>query len=241
MANGEHFGLLRKRNHALERPHYEPDSYVCAAELDAGQRYRLERAWHHNRFLHGEGVVCGLQVVPARIGAQPWAVRVCPGYAIGCCGEELEVRSAVVLDVREAGWDRPTDEGRLAPDAFIAIAHAEELVKPRPTAAAHCGCEDTAYEPSRARDGYRLAVLWSRKAERRPAFDICVPALASCPVCSGRAYVLLARVTLPEHESDPIASAQIDNTVRQPELATSVAQRQLLDCCCDITSRRGQP
>ena len=104
---------------------------ICNAE----QRYRLERAWHHNRYLHGEGVVCGLQVVPARIAAQPWAVRVCPGYAIGCCGEEIEVRLPALVDIRESLWNRPTEDGHPVRDAFIAIGYAEELVKPRATSA----------------------------------------------------------------------------------------------------------
>lgn len=233
MPHGEHFRLLPKRAHALERPQYEPDDYVSSAGLNGEQRYRLERVWHHTRFLHGEGVVCGLQVVPARIAAQPWAVRVCPGYAIGCCGEEIEVRSAALLDVRESQWNRPTEDGQPVRDAFIAIGYAEVLVTPRASAAAHCGSEDTTYEPSRARDGYRLAVLWANKDERTPPFDMCVPALASCPACSGRAYVVLARVTLPENESDPIKSEQIDNSVRRRQFATRAVQRQLVDCCCD--------
>ena len=56
----------------------------------------------------------------------------------------------------------------------IAIAYAEELAKPRAIGAAHCGCEDTTYEPSRARDGYRLGVSWANALEPTPAFDMCV-------------------------------------------------------------------
>jgi hypothetical protein len=234
MSNGDHFRLLPKRAHALERPQYRADDYVSAAGLNAEQRYRLERAWHHNRFLHGEGVVCGLQVVPARSAAQPWAVRVCPGYAIGCCGEEIDVRSSALLDVRESQWNRPTEDGHPVRDAFVGIRYSQELAKPLPATAAHCGCEDTTYEPSRARDDFRLAVLWTNKGNPTAAFDMCVPAVADCHACSGRAYVILARITLPENESDPIKSTQIDNSVRRREFETSAAQRQLVECCCDI-------
>lgn len=240
MSNGEHFRLLPKRAHALERPRYEADDYVSAADLNAEQLYRLERVWHHNRFLHGEGVVCGLQVVPARIAARPWAIRVCPGYAIGCCGEEIEVRSAALLDIRESLWNRPTGDGQPAPDAFVGVRYSQELTKPLPATAAHCACEDTTYEPSRARDGFGLAVLWANQLEPAPAFDMCVPAVASCPACSGRAYVVLARATLPENESDPIKITQIDNSVRRRQFGTSAMQRELVDCCCeDKPLRRG--
>jgi hypothetical protein len=237
MSHGEHFRLLPKRAQSLERPHYEPDGYVSAAQLNAEQRYRLERTWHHNRFLHAEGVVCGLQVVPARIAAQPWAIRVCPGYAIGCCGEEIDVRSAALLDIREFLWNRPDEDGHPVRDAFVGIRYCQELTKPLPATAAHCGREDTTCEPSRVRDGFRIVVSWTNKAERAPAFDMCVPAVANCPACSGGTYVVLARVTLPEHESDPIESTQIDNAVRRRQFATSAVQRQLVDCCCDIKPR----
>jgi hypothetical protein len=236
MSHDMHFRLLLRRTHALERPKHETGGYVSAANLNAEQRYRLERAWHHNRFLHGEGAVCGLQVVPARIVEQPWAVRVCPGYAIGCCGEEIEVRSAAVLDVRESLWNRPAEDAHPAGDAFIAIGYAEERVKSRAAQAAHCGCEDTTYEPSRARDGFRLVVLWENKVEPAPAFDLCVPAIARCPACSARAYVVLARVSLPENESDVIKSTQIDHSVRRRQFATSAAQRELVECCCENRS-----
>jgi hypothetical protein len=182
--------------------------------------------------------MCGLQVVPARVAAQPWAVRVCPGYAIGCCGEEIEVRSPALLDVREFLWNRPDEDGDPVRDAFVGIRYSQALTKPLPATAAHCGCEDPIYEPTRTRDGYRLAVLWANKLEPTAGFDMCVPAVANCPACSGRIYVVLARITLPEHESDPIESTQIDNAVRRRQFATSAEQRQLIDCCCDIKPRQ---
>jgi hypothetical protein len=232
MSHDAHFKLSPKRARPLERPLHEAGSHVSAAHLNAEQRYRVERTWHHNRFLHGEGVVCGLQVVPAHVAARRWAVRVCPGYAIGCCGEEIEVRSAALLDIREFLWNRPLENGHPARDAFVAIRHAGELVKPRAAEAARCGCDDATYQPSRVRDGYRLVVLWANTEDRKPPFDLCVPAVASCPVCSGRADVVLARVTLPEHESRPIESEQIDNAVRRRQVATSALARELAACCC---------
>ena len=106
-------------------------------------------------------------------------------------------------------------------------------MKPRATGTVHCACEDTTYEPSRARDGFGVAVLWANQDELKPAFDMCVPAVSSCPACSGRAYVVLARVTLPENESEAIKSAQIDNSVRRRQFGTSALQRQLVECCCE--------
>src|SRR6185436_648559 len=49
----------------------------------------------HNRYLHGSGVVCGLEVVchPCNM------VAVRPGYAIGPCGEDIIVCDEQVVDV----------------------------------------------------------------------------------------------------------------------------------------------
>lgn len=232
MANGKHVRLSPKRPRALERPQYEANGYISASDLQAEQRYRLERLQHHNRYSHGEGVVCGLQVVPARIAARPWALRVCPGYAIGCCGEEMVVGSSALLDVRDYLWNRPTENGRPAPHAFIAIGYAEEVA--RPVTASEGGCaQDMTYERSRLRDAYRLEVLWTAQNELRSAFDMCNPGLASCPDCAGRAYVVLARVTLPENESAPFGASHIDQDVRRSRFSMTMLQNQLIRCCCD--------
>ncbi|MGH8554138.1 MAG: hypothetical protein ACREUD_00945, partial [Gammaproteobacteria bacterium] len=98
----------------MKRPRYEPGSYLSAKDLLTEQRYRLQRLRQHNRYLHGWGVVCGLQVVPAHEPGRPWGVRVCPGYAIGCCGEEIEVGSSTVVDIRDSLWNRSIENGRPA-------------------------------------------------------------------------------------------------------------------------------
>src|SRR5262245_29859665 len=100
MSNGESLKLPLGPPDALKRPQYEIGNYLAAADLLTEQRYRLQRLRRHNRYLHGWGVVCGLHVVPARDSTRPWALWVCPGYAISCCGDEIEVPTPAMIDVR---------------------------------------------------------------------------------------------------------------------------------------------
>src|SRR3989442_1496490 len=85
---------------ALQRPDYKSGIYLAAHDLLTEQRYRLQRSRRHDRYLHGWGVICGLLVVPATDPSRPWAVYVCPGYAIGPY-DEIEVQTPAAVDVRE--------------------------------------------------------------------------------------------------------------------------------------------
>ncbi len=59
---------------------------------------------HHNKHLHGFGIVCGLQVVcgPDAVGDERRHVTVRQGYAIDCEGNNLILDEDVELDVLEA-------------------------------------------------------------------------------------------------------------------------------------------
>jgi hypothetical protein len=240
MSNGKTFNPPPKRNRVLERPEYQVDAYLSAPDLAAEQRYRLERLMHHNRYSHGAGVICGLQVLPAHIPAKPWAVRVCPGYALGCCGEEIEIRSAALLDIREYMWNRPSGFTRVAPPPYVAVRRSERAHAPQPASTVGCGCDDTRFEASRIRDGYELNVLWKIDDKSKPRFDPCAPGTPPCPHCIGKAYVLLARVTLPANESESLSSAQIENLSRRRIFTTAAAQRQLIECCCAAEAMSGR-
>jgi Family of unknown function (DUF6519) len=50
----------------------------------------------HNKYLHGWGVVCGLQV---QCTGEPTRVRVRPGYALDCEGYDIHLRETRTLDI----------------------------------------------------------------------------------------------------------------------------------------------
>ena len=94
---------------SLERPVYEPGTLLTERHLGADQKDLVRRLRNSNRYGHGSGVVCGLQVVPANDGTRPWAVLICPGYALGCCGDEITVPSRVLVDIADYVWRRALD------------------------------------------------------------------------------------------------------------------------------------
>lgn len=205
---------MAARPMSLKRPRYTPGDYLAANDLQAEQIHRLRRFHRHNRYLHAWGIVCGLHVVPAQDPSRPWAVLVCPGYAIGCCGEEIEVRACALVDVRDYLWRRPQNDGIPAPVAYVAIRYSEYLVRPVAATPPQCSCDEKLYQPSRIRDGFQIEVLWTLPATGNfDGIDPCQQLLAPCPRCPEKTYVILAYITLPVTESDPIRSEHIANWV----------------------------
>jgi hypothetical protein len=195
---------------ALGRPSFDVGDNLAASDLAAEQGYRRQRLRRHNRHLHGWGVVCGLRVVPARDTTRPWGVLVCPGYALGPYGDEIIVDCAGLVDVHEWLWARPSGAGI----AFIGIRYAEAGQAPRPTLPPGCGCEKSIDPDSRTGEGFRIDVLWSLALEATPPpFDFCRD-LPPCPPCPDSPYIVLARITLPADEGDPITASLIDNAMR---------------------------
>src|SRR3954447_12402364 len=82
----------------LERPRFFAGQLLTESELNGEQAYAIAKNRLHNRYLHGPGVVCGLQV-----GCDPcegW-VSVAPGYAIDPCGNDVVVCDGQRLNVAE--------------------------------------------------------------------------------------------------------------------------------------------
>lgn|SRR5215813_7751671 len=233
MANGQ-IGMLQPGpSKALGRPSYEAGDYLSARDLMVEQAYRSQRLRRHRRYLHGWGVVCGLLVTAARDPGRPWAVLICPGYALGPWGHEIELRAPAMLDIRDYLWTRPRIGGPPTRLAYVAIRYDEEFVRPKLVGPLGCGCNDPNYVESHIRDGYQLNVLWARPEPHADRFDLCSRQLPPCPECPDSPYVVLARVTLPPGESDPIVSASIDNwSYRRRLYPTRVVQQQLIACCC---------
>jgi hypothetical protein len=70
------------------RVNYFPGQLLSVDDLRAEQEYVREKSKQHNRMLHGAGLVSGLKV--AIVGGE---VRVSPGLALDCEGNEIVVDS----------------------------------------------------------------------------------------------------------------------------------------------------
>ena len=196
---------------ALQRPEYSSGKYLGSQDLGTEQRYRLQRSRRHNRHLHGWGVVCGLWVVPAGDATRPWQVQVCPGFALGPHGDEIEVSTPAPVSIHDYLWRRPLNV-RAMNIAYVGIRYAERQMRPVPAKPLGCSCEETIYQPARIKDGFQIDILWTLPAAiAEQIFDICESGIAPCSECPDSPYVLLARIRLPVHESDPIGYCHIEH------------------------------
>ena len=62
------------------RPRYFSGQLLTEADLSAEQEYLIKKNRLHNLYLHGWGVVCGMEVI-CHPNCQGW-VRITDGYAI---------------------------------------------------------------------------------------------------------------------------------------------------------------
>ena len=207
---------------ALERPRYFPRQLITPTELNLEAEYFAERLRRHNRMLHGFGVVCGAKVcrVPAvdGDGAEPWKVKVTPGYAIDGCGNEIAIDCDRVIDLRSGGvvatcgdpagelsdpWCCDSWTDRLPETVWISVCHKETLSRPVSVQPVGCGCEDTSCEYSRWRDGYEIRVLSKRPDScdaKPPTSEEFMAAftgpLRECPPSPDDPCVVLAQIDL---------------------------------------------
>ena len=73
----------------LCRPRFFAGQVLTEDDLNRFENYVVAKGKLHNRYLHGPGVVCGLDVVCDF--CDPGSVTVKPGYAIAPCGEDIIV------------------------------------------------------------------------------------------------------------------------------------------------------
>jgi hypothetical protein len=73
----------------LCRPRFFAGQVLTEDDLNRLENYVVAKGKLHNRYLHGPGVVCGLEVVCDF--CDPGSVTVKPGYAIAPCGEDIIV------------------------------------------------------------------------------------------------------------------------------------------------------
>jgi len=157
----------------LERLRYFNRQLLTADDMRSEQAYFREKLRRHNRYLHGWGVVCGCSVEPVP-DAKAWTVKVCPGYAVGPQGDDIQIDHCVTVDLTLGAtpepctvrWpcppvgEMPGTDGRQR-KAYIAVRYAECYSRPVKVHPAGCGCDETGCEYSRIRDSFEIKVLWS--------------------------------------------------------------------------------
>jgi hypothetical protein len=211
-----------------ERPRYYARQLVTPDDLTLEQNYFRAKLRRHNRYLHGWGVVCGADVVPATkrdltgTHQQPWKVIVKTGYVLGPYGDEIFIEADQCVDVRKkcGPAETPHDEECLdaQPDSpgaddeprWIAIRYVESKTRLIRVPLGGCGCEDNACEYSRFADHYEICVIdHCPESHRIPPGPASFPGRGSvdgvgrpapgCPECENEPWVVLSAFTVDEN------------------------------------------
>lgn len=243
MADHRLADCLTSESKALERVNYFSRMLVTEGDMTADQDYFRQKLRRHNRFLHGWGTVCGLEVVP--VSGIPLCVEIQPGYALGPYGDEIFVSEPVRLDLTTCGGEATTDPcepGRIrgarsserVQTVYVAIRYAECLARPVRAMPVGCGCEEEVCEYSRTRDSFEIGCL----DELPPSHAI--PGLCEllgkgevmpCLPCPEDPWVVLAKVER-RNQIGILSEEEIDNMARRQIYSTAVLQEQLIACCC---------
>jgi hypothetical protein len=217
---------------ALPRPNWETGGTLTAGEIALEKNYLVQRLRRHLRTVHGWGIVCGLNVVPAlELGG--WNLFICPGYGIGPCGDEIYLRNAFAFDLRDYLWMQPANaQGHRV---WISIEGGALEVPSEPQhpnesyggcgcgrpcrcgggCRSDCGghgtyaCAEGMFESLSPRDRFRIMVSWSAPAIVLLEFDLCSEDVPLCPPCPDTCALPLASVLLPAL-SAPISVDRID-------------------------------
>ncbi len=168
----------------LVRPRFFAGQLLTEDDLELLTAYVGAKGRLHNRHLHGDGVVCGLEVTCHPCGGGK--VRVHPGHALDCCGNDILVPCTKELDILEmirrlridqlGGHDcgdpcaeeegkggivfrdsTPTPEAERQRRRYcLYVRYCEELTDPVAPYATEEPCGERPCEPTRVREGFRF-------------------------------------------------------------------------------------
>lgn len=102
-------GSVMVASGSLRRPRFFAGQLLTEDDLGLLDAYVVAKNRLHNRYLFGDGVVCGLRV--SCHDCDDGMVTVEPGYALDCCGNDLVVPCATELDVLDLIRDLRLEEG----------------------------------------------------------------------------------------------------------------------------------
>ena len=177
---------------------------VTAADLNADQTYFRELVRRHNRYLHGCGVVCGLEVLLGEDDDGHPQVVVTPGQAISPQGDDIHVpeQQAIPMDEVEECIG-PNQERRL----YIVLRYTETPLCPVPTLPGPC-MPTAGLQFSRLQAGFALACmdeLPSACGEEPACGDLTCELLrdAASPDAPPPDTATCASAVCPDHGADP--------------------------------------
>jgi hypothetical protein len=242
---------------ALERLRFFPRQMIGAEDMRLEQDYFRQKLRRHNRFLHGWGVTCGCQVLPAPEAQKPWQVRICPGYLLTPQGDEILIGVEALFDLATCflqsadpcAFAQPCPPVAKALKAeqhtiYLAVRYLECQSRPVRVAPAGCVCDDAQCEFSRTRDAYELGCLDTLPTTHKPSGitceQLCQGGVFPCPACPDDPWVVLATVVTPAAASTPLQPGDISLADRHLLYSTAMVQ-QLALCACPTPTPTPSP
>ncbi len=186
---------------SLTRNNYFTGKLLVERDFKDEQRYYVDKLRLHQKRLHGEGVVCGLQVKQySNQACLSRYLSVQPGFAKDCCGNDIIVPAEETVDLTQfkswmklqAAQSNPSS-GR----ASLATSHTLQIcVRYRecpteniPVLYDDCGCDDNACAPNRILESYEFDLLVDPAIKPRRG---CLPQIAAAKALNGVTPGLLA-------------------------------------------------
>jgi len=156
----------------FERPRFFGGQLLTDKDLDAAQRYVIEKNRLHNRYLVGTGVVCGL-IVRCHPSCNGFII-VDSGYAIDCCGNDIVLCDSVEFDIIQYLADCFQPEKPVCDDIIrtrytncdegpkeycLVLSYNEEHTHPVTAFIRDNGCTNSRCEPSRTSEIFQLDLI----------------------------------------------------------------------------------
>ncbi len=242
----------------LERVRYVPRMVLGAEDLRLEQDYFRQKLRRHMRFLHGWGVVCGCQVLPAPESQKPWQVRICPGYLLTPQGDEILIGEQALFDLSTCFVQshdpcayarpcppvtKPVDQERHT--VYLAVRYLECQSRPVRVAPVGCGCDDADCEYSRIRDAYEFGCLDSLPGTHTPSpvtcEELCKGGVFPCPGCPDDPWVVLATIVTPAAASTALQPGDISLADRRLLYSTAMLQQMALCQCAPAPTPTPSP
>jgi DNA-binding beta-propeller fold protein YncE len=183
------------------RNHYFTGKLLVERDFNDEQLYYMDKHLLHQQRLHGEGVVCGLQVVQYdNPNCRDRFVCVMPGLAIDCCGHDILVKRKECIDITQFdSYEKLAQTaGRLPHTLQICIRYRECPTEEVPVLYDECGCDNTACAPNRILESYDFDLIVDPTLKTKVhcvptvAFKATLPIAGSGPIVARNAVYVLA-------------------------------------------------
>lgn len=215
--------------HRVKRVRYFNGMLMTEADFRDEQMYHLEKRRMLNRYLHGWGIVCGLDVRENNN-----LITISPGFALDCHGNEIWLDETVQLgpsemvEAKQSRGECTDEETTQEPESFfIAICYRKKETN-QVSVYAPDGCDEQECAPSRVADGYCIRIFDERPPQPNESWinenlpdnpDSLCEAPLPCPAdCPSEHCIILGRITLDRDEGGSLRVASVEKNGHRTQI-----------------------